>query len=223
MTLNCRPPGHEKLGLDDNGVCPACLLTVIHTPPNPYTLDGWLPMRPGWWGDDGWRNPTDLPQQRRTRAAAEVLREAKQKGPLRERRPTGVGDQHRLDRTRQARTLVRPVLRGLGCRVPRLPGARRAGARWVLRWQLGWQHPELGRQLVQQTRSQDAQRCALHSARPQHDAADGEAEPQRHRGDAPTVQGRLMARSDIENTLAVDPYAVVHLQRDADAHHLGVD
>ena len=72
MTLNCRPPGHEKRALDDNGVCPACLLTVIHTPPNPYTLDGWLPMRPGWWGDDGWRNPTDLPQLRRTRAAAEA-------------------------------------------------------------------------------------------------------------------------------------------------------
>ena len=51
---------------------PACLLTVIHTPPNPYTLDGWLPMRPGWWGDDGWRNPTDLPQLRRTRAAVEA-------------------------------------------------------------------------------------------------------------------------------------------------------
>ena len=32
-----------------------------------------------------------------------------------------------------------------------------------------------------------------------------------------------MARSDIEKTLAVDVYAVVHLQRDADAHHLGVD
>ena len=72
MTLNCRPPGHEKRALDDDGVCPACLLTVIHTPPNPYTLDGWLPMRPGWWGDEGWRNPTDLPQLRRTRAAAEA-------------------------------------------------------------------------------------------------------------------------------------------------------
>ena len=47
MTLNCSPPGREKRALDDNGVCPACLLTVIHTPPNPYTLDGWLPMRPG--------------------------------------------------------------------------------------------------------------------------------------------------------------------------------
>ena len=42
-----------------------------HTPLNPYTLDGWLPMRPGWWGMEGWRNPTDLPQLRRTRAAAE--------------------------------------------------------------------------------------------------------------------------------------------------------
>jgi hypothetical protein len=71
MTLNCRPPGHEERALDDDDVCPACLLTVIHTPPNPYTLDGWLPMRPGWWGDDGWRNPTDLPHRRRTRAAAE--------------------------------------------------------------------------------------------------------------------------------------------------------
>src|SRR6185369_1592852 len=49
MTLNCRPPGREKRALDDDGVCPACLLTVFHTPPNPYPLDGWLPMRPGWW------------------------------------------------------------------------------------------------------------------------------------------------------------------------------
>ena len=32
-----------------------------------------------------------------------------------------------------------------------------------------------------------------------------------------------MARSDTEKTLAVDVYAVVHLQRDADAHHVGVD
>ena len=46
MTLNCRPPGREKRALDD-GLCPACLLTVIYTPPNPHTLDGWLPMRPG--------------------------------------------------------------------------------------------------------------------------------------------------------------------------------
>ena len=45
MTLNCRPPGREKRALDDDGVCPGCLLTVIPTPPNPYTLDGWLPMR----------------------------------------------------------------------------------------------------------------------------------------------------------------------------------
>ena len=29
MTLNCRPPGREKRALDDDGVCPACLLTVI--------------------------------------------------------------------------------------------------------------------------------------------------------------------------------------------------
>ena len=29
--------------------------------------------------------------------------------------------------------------------------------------------------------------------------------------------------ADIEKTLAVDVYAVVYLQRDADAHHLGVD
>jgi hypothetical protein len=28
---------------------------------------------------------------------------------------------------------------------------------------------------------------------------------------------------DTEKTLAVDVYAVVHLQRDAEAHHLGVD
>ena len=39
MTLNCGLPGREKRALDDDGVCPACLLTVIHTPPNPYTLD----------------------------------------------------------------------------------------------------------------------------------------------------------------------------------------
>ena len=81
MTLNCRPPGREKRALDDDGVCPACLLTVIHTPPNPYTLDGWLPMRPGWWGDEGWRNPTDLPQLRRPALLLKLLREAKQKGP----------------------------------------------------------------------------------------------------------------------------------------------
>jgi hypothetical protein len=31
------------------------------------------------------------------------------------------------------------------------------------------------------------------------------------------------SRPDTEKTLAVDVYAVVHLQRDADAHHLGVD
>src|SRR4029077_12044068 len=137
MTLNCRPPGHEERALDDDDVCPACLLTVIHTPPNPYKLDGWLPMRPGWWGDDGWRNPPcDEPA-----LLLNLLREAKQKGPLRERRPTGVGDQHRLDRTRQARTLVRPVLRGLGCGAPGSLGTRRAGARRVLRRQLGWQHP----------------------------------------------------------------------------------
>ena len=47
LTLNCRP---EKRALDDDGVRPACLLTVIHTPPNRYTLDGWLPMRPGGGG-----------------------------------------------------------------------------------------------------------------------------------------------------------------------------
>jgi hypothetical protein len=66
MTLNCSPPGREKRALHDDGVCPACLLTVVHTPPNPYTRDGWLPMRPGWWADEGWR-PTDLPRLRRTR------------------------------------------------------------------------------------------------------------------------------------------------------------
>ena len=42
--------GREKRALDDDGVRPACLLTVIHTPPNRYTLDGWLPMRPGGGG-----------------------------------------------------------------------------------------------------------------------------------------------------------------------------
>ena len=30
--------GREKRALDDDGVCPACLLTVIHTPLNPDTL-----------------------------------------------------------------------------------------------------------------------------------------------------------------------------------------
>ena len=50
MTLNCRPPGREKRALDDDGVCPACLLTVFHTPPNPYTLDGWLRCSPGGGG-----------------------------------------------------------------------------------------------------------------------------------------------------------------------------
>ena len=59
---------------------PANLLTVIHTPPNRYTLDGWLPMRPGWWGDDGWRNPTDLPTCDEP-ALLNLLREATQKGP----------------------------------------------------------------------------------------------------------------------------------------------
>src|SRR3954454_8307202 len=108
--------------------------------------------------------------------------------------PPGVGYQHRLDRPRQARTLVRQVLRGLGGRAPGGVGTRRAGARRLLQRQpVGWQHAELGRRLVQQTRSQDAQGCALHSARPQHDAVDGQAEPERHRRDAPAVQGRLMA------------------------------
>ncbi len=37
----------------------------------------------------------------------------------------------------------------------------------------------------------------------------------------PIHQQRVTA--DTEKTLAVDLYAVVHLQRDADAHHLGVD
>ena len=81
MTLNCRPPGREKRALDDNGVCPACLLTVIHTPPNPYTLDGWLPMRPGWWGDEGWRNPTACPNCDEPALLLKLLREAEQKGP----------------------------------------------------------------------------------------------------------------------------------------------
>ena len=81
MTLNCRPPGREKRALDDDGVCPACLLTVIHTPPNPYTLDGWLPMRPGWWGmRDGATLPT-CPNCDEPALLLNLLREAKQKGP----------------------------------------------------------------------------------------------------------------------------------------------
>ena len=81
MTLNCSPPGCEKRALDDDGVCPACLLTVIHTPPNPYTLDGWLPMRPGWWGmRDGATLPT-CPNCDEPALLLKLLREAKQKGP----------------------------------------------------------------------------------------------------------------------------------------------
>ena len=81
MTLNCRPPGREKPASDDDGVCPACLLTVIHTPPKPYTLDGWLPMRPGWWG---MREGATLPTCSNCDEPAlllNLLREANQKGP----------------------------------------------------------------------------------------------------------------------------------------------
>ena len=81
MTLNCRPPGREKRALDDDGVCPACLLTVIHTPPNPYTLDGWLPMRPGWWGDEGGATLPTCPNCDEPALLLKLLREAKQKGP----------------------------------------------------------------------------------------------------------------------------------------------
>jgi hypothetical protein len=48
-------------------------------------------------------------------------------------------------------------------------------------------------------------------------------------GHAGTGSGRTPYRhqegvtADTDKTLAVDVYAVVHLQRDADAHHLGVD
>ena len=58
-------------------------------------------------------------------------------------------------------------------------GTRRAGPGWLLnrnRWggsTLSWDADWFSNM------RQDAQRCALHSARPQHDAADGEAEPQR--------------------------------------------
>jgi hypothetical protein len=88
MTLNfrppgqaARPPGREKRALDDDGVCPGCLLTVIHTPPNPYTLDGWLPMRPGWWRmRDGATLPT-CPNCDEPALLLNLLRQAKQKGP----------------------------------------------------------------------------------------------------------------------------------------------
>ena len=42
-------------------------------------------------------------------------------------------------------------------------------------------------------------------------------------GRTPRIDTSKESRSDTEKTLAVDVYAVVHLQRDADAHHLGVD
>jgi hypothetical protein len=48
-------------------------------------------------------------------------------------------------------------------------------------------------------------------------------------GHAGTGSGRTLHRhqegvtADTEKTLAVEVYAVVHLERDADAHHLGVD
>ena len=59
-------------------MCPACLLTVIHTPPNPYTLDGWLPMQPGWWWmRDGATLPT-CPNCDEPALLLNLLRQAKQ-------------------------------------------------------------------------------------------------------------------------------------------------
>jgi hypothetical protein len=39
----------------------------------------------------------------------------------------------------------------------------------------------------------------------------------------PRIDTSKRVTADAEKTLAVDVYAVVHLQRDAEAHHLGVD
>ena len=66
-----------------------------------------------------------------------------------------------------------------------VPGGFYNGNRWggsTLSWDANW-FSKHGAKMPK----------GVHSARPQHDAAEGEAEPQRHRGDAPAVQGRLMA------------------------------
>ena len=81
MTLNCRPPGREKRALDDDGVCPACLLTVIHTPPNPYTRTAGCRCGPGGGGmRDGATLPT-CPNCDEPALLLKLLGEAKQKGP----------------------------------------------------------------------------------------------------------------------------------------------
>src|SRR6476646_655153 len=59
---------------------------------------------------------------------------------------------------------------------------------------VGQLHAELGPGLVCPPRGQDAQRCALHRAGAQHDPADREAQPHRHRGDAAAVSERPMSR-----------------------------
>ena len=68
-------------------------------------------------------------------------------GPGGGNEPPGVGDQHRPDRTRQARTLVREVLRGLGTAHPGawvrgelVPGGFYNGTRWgsTLDWDAEW-------------------------------------------------------------------------------------
>ncbi len=81
MTLDCRPPGREKRGTGRRRRVPRLPATVIHTPANPYTLDGWLPMRPGWWGmRDGATLPT-CPNCDEPALVLNLQRETKQKGP----------------------------------------------------------------------------------------------------------------------------------------------
>ena len=37
--------------LDEHGVCTRCRVPVILMRPNPCTLNAWMDLRPGWWGD----------------------------------------------------------------------------------------------------------------------------------------------------------------------------
>jgi len=88
MTLNCRPPGRAKRALDDDGVCPACVLIRGPHPAEPLHTGRLAADAARVVGDQGWRNPTDLPQLRRTRAAADLLREATERTDyVREGRP----------------------------------------------------------------------------------------------------------------------------------------
>ena len=46
----CHQARAPKL-LDEHGVFTRCRLPVILMPPNPCTLDAWMVLRPGWWGE----------------------------------------------------------------------------------------------------------------------------------------------------------------------------